>query len=477
MLQDSDSSKVSVNNNENIRFLEPDIVTFLRDVGEEEYLDVVYDYASKISRLPAKEVVLIWSEIIKKWMVSATNVFINIDELVTSISSREVDEGLLRFLRFLKECKQNHYFEEKALIPNREGERKIAKDLRNAKDIPEELYSICHQLIPTSTCSFVSIAYTELYDLVEYRREDLKKDINHFTSSLKDQRSWSDDILSALLRYCSIFPTQEGSSTRDKAMPMICALHGRPYNRQYIPPLPDIETDKEQDLYRTAFDVLVEYSLGVIEGYGREKDSSWLKEEANKDLHYKLLQALSNKDRPTTYQKEFFPKYAIIPNQEGVLCLVENLNILADREKIPQDAQAKLLEVYLKVFNESYKAKLTEEQYVEFVQVKEVKAQDIGRMIEEKLKEDEYGPSSTIDIIKELDSEAKNQDEKYWSRWFSNIQSNKANIFLNRLQGAERDHTYQFMQAEASKKAKVAELMDNPNFENIVAKRLLRTYA
>lgn len=478
-LQDSNSSKVSVINDENIRFLALDIVTFLRNVGDGEYLDVVYDYASKISRLPAKEVVLIWSEIIKQWGESATNVldelisrnvFIDIDELVTSISSREVDEGLLRFLRFLKECKQNHYFEGKALIPNREGERKIAKDLRNAKDIPEELYSICHQLIPTSTCSFVSIAYTELYDLVEYRREDLKKDINHFTSLLKDQRSWSDDILSALLKYCSIFPSQGGNSTRDKAMPMICALHGRPYNRQYIPPLPDIETDKEQDLYRTAFDVLVEYSLGVIEGYGREKDSSWLKEEANKDLHYKLLQALSNKDRPTTYQKEFFPKYAIIPNQEGELCLVENLNILADREKIPQDAQAKLLEVYLKVFNESYKAKLTEEQYVKFIEVKEVKAQDIGHMIEVKLKEDNYGHSSTIDIIKELDSEAKNQDEKYWSSWFSNIQSNKANIFLNRLQGTERDHTYQFMQAEASKKAKVAELMDNPNFENIVAK-------
>ena len=470
VLQDSDSSKVSVNNNENIRFLEPDIVTFLRDVGEEEYLDVVYDYASKISRLPAKEVVLIWSEIIKQWLVSATNVFINIDELVTSISNREVDEGLLRFLRFLKECKQNHYFEEKALIPNREGERKIAKDLRNAKDIPEELYSICHQLFPTSTCSFVSIAYTELYDLVEYRREDLKKDINHFTSSLKNQSSWSDDILSALLRYCSRFPTQEGSSTRDKAMPFICKLHGHPYKRQYIPPLPGIGTDKEQDLYRTAFDVLVEYSLWVIEGYGRDKDRTWLKEEANKDLHYKLLQALSNKDRPTTYQKELFPKHAIIPNQEGVLCLVENLNILADREEIPQDAQDKLFEVYLKVFKESYKAKLTEEQYVKFIEVKEVKAQDIGHMIEVKLKEDNYGHSSTIDIIKELDSEAKNQDEKYWSSWFSNIQSNKANIFLNRLQGTERDHTYQFMQAEASKKAKVAELMDNPNFENIVAK-------
>ena len=41
---------------------------------------------------------------------------------------------------------------------------------------------------------------------------------------------------------------------------------------------------------------------------------------------------------------------------------------------------------------------------------------------------------------------------------------------MDRLQGDERDHTYQFMKAPSSKKAKVAELIDNPNFESIVAK-------
>lgn len=459
-----DSSKVSVINDKNIQFLAPDIVKVLREDGKGEYLDVIYGYASKVSTLPAKEVVLIWSEIIEQWGECQTNVFIDIDELVESISSREVDEELLRFLRFLKDCEQEHYFETKALIPNRNGERKIAKDLRNAKDIPEELYSVCNQLIPENTCSFVSVAYIELYDFIEYGRDNLQKDINEFARELKgqEQGNWSDDILSALLRYCSIFPTQEGNSARDKAMPLICKLHGRPYERQYIPPLPNTEADKEQGLYRTAFDVLVEYSLGVI----ANKDRSWLKKEANKELHYKLFQALSNKDRPTTHQKELFPKYAIIPNQEEELCMVDKLSILTGRETIPMDIQDKLLELYQKVFNESYKAKLVDEQYVEFVQCKEVNPQDIGRQIEEELKRDKYTHSSIIEIIEQLDCET----ESCWSDWFKYIALNKANIFLDRLQGDERDHTYQFMKAQSSTKAKVVSLMGSPNFERIVAK-------
>ena len=464
-----DSSKVSVINDKNVRFLAPDIVRFLKNDSKGVYIDVVYDYASKLSSLPEKEVVLIWSEIIEQWGAEI-DVFIGIDELVESASSCEVDEELLRFLRFLKECEQRHYFEEKALIPNREGERKIAKDLRNAKDVPEDLYNICHQLIPTSTCLFVSVAYTELYDLIEYRRDDLRKDINNFALSLKNDCKWNDDILSALIKYCSIFPTQEGCSTRDKAMPLICELHNLPYERKYIPPLPGVEIDKEQDLYRTAFDVLVEYSLGVIDAHGKDKERAWLKKEANKDLHYSLIQALSNKDRPTTYQKDLFPKYAIFPNQEEELCLIEKLSILSGRETIPMDIQDRLLELYQKVCNDSYKSKLVDEQYVELVQFKEVNPQDIGYLIEDHLKEGEYKHPSIIEILELLDSEANNKSKEYWSSWFSYIASNKANIFLDRLHGDERDHTYQFMKASPSKKAKVAELMDSPNFESIVAK-------
>ena len=449
-----DSSKVSVTNDKNVRFLAPEIVRFLKNDSKGEDIDVVYNAASKVSHLPGKEVVLIWSEIIEQWGDPIKDIFIGMDELVKSMSRCEVDEELLQFLRFLKECEKRHYFEEEALIPNREGEKKEAKNLRNAKDIPEELYSICHRLIPTKSSSFVSVAYTELYDLIEYRRDDLRKDINDFTSSLKNESKWNDDTLSALLKYCSIFPTQEGSSTRDKAMPLICKLHNHPYERRYISPLPGVEIDKEQDLYRTAFDVLVEYSLGVIDAYGRDKEKAWLKEEENKDLHYKLLQALSNKDRPTTYQQDLFPKYAIIPNQEEELCSIAGLVILSGRETIPLDVQDQLLELYQKACNDSYKAKLVDEQYVGLVQFKEVNPLDIGRLIEDSLKEGEYKHPCIIDILEQLDSETESEDEGYWSSWFSHIANNKASIFLGRLQGDERDHTYQFMKAPSSKRQK-----------------------
>lgn len=134
--------------------------------------------------------------------------------------------------------------------------------------------------------------------------------------------------------------------------------------------------------------------------------------------------------------------------------MIENLAILSGRETIPMDIQDRLLELYQKACNDSYKSKLVDEQYVELVQFKEVNPQNIGRLIEDSLEEGEYKHPCIIDILEQLDSETESEDKGYWSSWFSHIANNKASIFLGRLQGDERDHTYQFMKAPSSKRQK-----------------------
>ena len=83
------------------------------------------------------------------------------------------------------------------------------------------------------------------------------------------------------------------------------------------------------------------------------------------------------------------------------------------------------------------------------------------------MKDSQYANSVTIEIIDLLDKDAENG---YWHKWFDNINSNKPNIFLNRLKGNERAHTYKFMKASPEKKEKVAELVDDPDFEIIINK-------
>jgi uncharacterized protein YjbK len=50
------------------------------------------------------------------------------------------------------------------------------------------------------------------------------------------------------------------------------------------------------------------------------------------------------------------------------------------------------------------------------------------------------------------------QEEEIWCYWFSNINDNKANIFLNRIQGQQKAHVYTIMKTEEGKLEKLANL-------------------
>ena len=226
---------------------------------------MVYDYASKVSPLPVKAECLGWSEIVGTWDSTVTNRFVTIKNIVDSISSRHDKGQLLQFLRFLKDCKQLDNFASSSIFPNREGDLKTKQELFNAADISDILYAVAKPLIPSDTSRFIAVDFAEVCELPKYGRDDLKKSINDFVNSQKEQPVPFQSTLPALLDYCSVFPVQNGNSIRNNAMPYICELFGHPYGEQYQAPLPGVEADKEQNLYRNAFDVLVDYALKNIE--------------------------------------------------------------------------------------------------------------------------------------------------------------------------------------------------------------------
>jgi hypothetical protein len=460
-----DGESVSVSQSDKIRFLSSDIVSFLRTNEGAKHLDVVYSYASLVSNLPPKKEVLEWSEIVAQWDDKTSSRFITVEDIVNKIIENDEKNQLHDFLLFLKDSEQTTYFCTKELIPNREGKRKTADDLRNAESIPSVLYDVCKQLIPTDTNRFVDTEYADIYNFIEYNRDDLKKSINDYVNNQKSLDKPFQHNLVALLDYCSFFPIQKGISIRNNSMPHICQFFNHTYKEKFLAPLEGVETDTEQNLYRNAFDVLVEYTLSQIQFKGEEDDQSWY--ENNKTLHYSILSTLSNQERPTTYQTKLFKEYAIIPNLEGKLCNPEKLKVLIGRELIPQNVQDVLLEIYQKVFKSSYKDNLVDEQYAWMFTYEEIDPKKIGSEIEEALKDSQYANSVTIEIIDLLDKDA---EDGYWHKWFDNINSNKPNIFLNRLKGNERAHTYKFMKASPEKKEKVAELVDDPDFEIIINK-------
>lgn len=456
--------RVSSSQSDKVRFLSPEIVEFLSTDDGASFTDVIYDYAKEVSPLPQKEECIEWSRIVGSWDVNATERFVSIKDIVDNITDSQDREKLLQFLLFLKKCKQLDAFATAPIFPNREGVLKSRLSLYDASDISGILYNVAKSLIPEDTDRFIAEDFAEICELPKYGRDDLKKSINDYVNSQKDHLEPFKDTLPGLLDYCSVFPVQNGNSIRNNAMPFFCELYGHHYNEQYQAPLEGVEADKEQNLYRNSFDVLVEYTLRHIE---REaiNDNNWFKN--NRHLHLSILNALSSRDRTTSYQTETFVKYAIIPNQEGKLCKADELNVLAGAETLPQDVKETLYTIYQKAYLATLGQKLVDNNYDWMCNFEQLQPKNVCHAIDETLREDDYSNPVVIEIIDLLDKE---KDGNYWKIWFSNIEENKAKIFLSRLKGAERISTYKFMKADPKKKARLLSLIEHPDFDNLIDK-------
>lgn len=456
--------RLSASQSNKVRFLAPEIVDFLSTEEGASFMDVVYDYAKDVSPLPEKAECLEWSKIVGGWDATATERFVTIKDIVDSISETNEKGKLLQFLKFLKECKQIETYATAPIFPNREGKLKSRQVMFDASEITELLYNVAKPLVPADTERFIDEDFVGICELSKYGRDELKKSINDYVNNQKDQQEPFKDTLLALLDYCSVFPVQNGNSFRNNAMPYICELFNHTFKEQYQPPVEGVETDKEQYLYRNSFDVLVEYTLKYIETQA-SADNKWFAN--NRQLHFNILNALSSRDRTSSYQIDSFPKYAIIPNQEGQLRKAADLKILVGVELLQSGIKEKLYDIYRKCNNTDLGLNIVDDDYAWMCSFDKLEPKKVCHDINDSLSEDGYSNPVVIEIIDLLDQE---KDNAIWVDWFRPINDNKAHIFLSRLKGADRASTYKFMKADANRKAKLLELMDRPDFDTLIKK-------
>lgn len=147
-----DDAHYCISQTDKVRVLDHNIVEFLRGEGNESHLDIVYQYASKVSSLPKKYEVLDWSDIVYQWNPEKTEWFVTVKDIVSQITSENDKHELLKFLQYLKASDQASLYQNGELIPNREGELKRATELRNGKEsIPANLYDVINPLVPSYT--------------------------------------------------------------------------------------------------------------------------------------------------------------------------------------------------------------------------------------------------------------------------------------------------------------------------------------
>ena len=448
---------VSISQTDKIKVLDHTIVEFLRKEGHEKYLKVIYDYASKVSCLPKMEEILDWSDIVFGWNPEKREWVVSVEDIVNNIIEHNDKTGLLEFLMYLKESGQTEHFR-KAIIPNREGVLCPINNLRNGENIPGNLYMVIKPLVPDFTNQLVDEQYAKVYDeWVSPTREDLKTALSGFVSAEEMKPKPYRDNLDAVVDFCMTFPTSTPGNTRYKAMMIICGMHNKQLQLNHVPHLGDV--DKEQLMYNVVFDSLVKWQFKQIELAATE-NAKWY--EQNHKILYQLLNELSNKERPTAYQKTM-QDYAIFPNQNGKLCKWDTLHVLADSETYKAEDIDDLSSYYERVKGEDIRDKWVDICFKDFEKfTKDKIKENVARPIDDALQESNYSSEVTLEIIKHLDSKDEN-----WEDWFTNISKNKAEIFLHRIDDNDLPNVYTLLKDKTKIKS-LAELADDPRMQEII---------
>ena len=461
-LVESDSGHICISETDKVKVLDHEIVEFLKQEEKDRYLDVIYDYASKVSRLPAKEELQEWSEIVYEWDNERKDWCVTIEEIVASIT--EKGDNLLDFLRYLRDSKQERYFITKAIIPNREGVLKTKENLRNGKDIPEELYNVCKPIVPGFTDMLVDERYNEITDFSEFGRDDLKTALSRFVEEEEKKANPFEEHFDDMLKFCLVIPTNNTNIDRCNAMRVICRRCQVEYANVVVQHLGD--PDKEQLMYRTIFEALIRYIFRHIEQ--EDKDGLWFQNEDNAVYIYDLLKALSDAAKPTYYQTKVMPDYAIFPNRNGKLCKHNCLKKLIQEMGHPHETAdvENLCSYYYEVLNKDLKDGWVKAEYDSFQNFEEDRLKGHAAELDEELQKHKYRPNATIEIITHLDRESS-----LWKYWFPNIDNNKAKIFLERINGEEeRKHIYSVVKTDSDTLKACAELCESENRSQLIAK-------
>lgn len=420
-LIDAESERYSMSEEHHPLVLEPSLEEFISNEKEKDYISVIYDYAKGAALVPCKEELLQWSRILAGWDETETGYFLPLEGIVSYVSNNQGTQ-LHNILEMLAVDSKNHkFFEEYALLPNREGKLKKKSDLRNANDISPELYDLVHSLDSNVCDSMVDIGYSNIVKLTPYTRQNLRDDIN---SSIKKQEDeywkgesptpYSKEFENALIALCSTFTTAGGDSKRNKLMPIICRFEGVEYQERCIPAAENDPTGF--DLYRSFFLSLVENQMMKLEAH----DKDWVRG------HIDDLAAFVENARGDDY-KNFCCRYAIYPDMNGNLHKPDEL-------KGNHDVNDTLFDLYSKVIQTDLREKCVDPRFEPFYDKYSEEAyqytpDSVAREIKNKLSADNYQDTIVLDIIDLI--EADDDTSLGWRKLFKDIYEQRESIRYN----------------------------------------------
>ncbi len=442
--------KVSISSGR-VKVFHPSLYESLTEDQICRYIDVLREYAAMAYPIP-EEKPLEWARIIAEWGTRKDEYFITYQDICNSIKDKS--GRLLDFLNLLTEAGQTELLMKNDIIPNRKGVLCSGNSLRNGETITDQLYRIAEPLMGEKADKLIDPAFKNVVTLDEYKRKDLRDDVTTWlggkkTDTIDKGIAFPEDLLHAIIVYCSHYQSQNLASFRNKIMPYICELYAVKYSEQVLP-----QTEEEKivnlDLYETPFGYLVESALLTISG----KNETWVA------AHGELLRNIMERYMEMSESRwtEKLKKYAVFPNQNCKLCLLEKL------KKKGEGIDNELIKIYQDLFGKDLRDCWIDENFAGFCSIDTQQARSISGEIQNQLETVQYKDVIVLDIIELLEKD-------HWKQLglFESISAQKEKLRYGFTTAEQRKHINRIIKAKNDNLLMAfANIAENNNAELVV---------
>ena len=441
-------------NSDSFCLLSKEIVDTIEGENGEKF-KVISTVALERFHVPNTSDIIEWSKVVLSWKNVNDSVFLSVEDIAEAVAEKGLKELdlLKQFDVAVKEMGYDRLFDKYTLIPNKEGVLTKKSDLRNAKDIPNWLYDIVKQIIPTRTSAFVNNDFSGIVEMTSFSRNDLKESINDFLTTQRKEyldkgKCYRGEVLRVLASICSVYKSEQSTTIRRSVMPLICDYLKVDYMPQILAPL----SSDERNVTELPFKHLVENMLLEIS----LMDSENVKENYDYilNLHRNLSSWSSYYDHNNS--KGYAIEYGAFPNQLYIPCKVSDLKVATDI------SNEKLIRLYNNIFDVDIKDELVCEDFNSFCTFEQIDSRSIAKLIEDELAENKFNNEYLLDIIHEL-------EDKQWQEWFPVIYGKKAELFMNQVKPECKEEVFRLMKIEDPNKLKqLADLADELDLDEIL---------
>ena len=421
----TENEKVSIQSG-NVKVFHPSLYDTLSSETLSQKIDVLKEYASLAYPIPVQKP-LEWSRIIDEWGAGNDDYFITYQEICDSIKDK--GDKLKQFLQLMQDAGQGELMAANPVIPNRKGKLCAGGSLQKAPTVTKQLYLIAEPLLGEKADKLVDPEYEKFIEREIYSRKNLREDMSTWLTEQKKEYvdkgfEFPATMIQALITFCSHYPSAGLNSFRNKMMPWIGKLYGLEKEECV---LPSVE-EKETDLYETPFGILMECALLTIS----KKNTEWVVE--NNELLYGILSLYLSMTEERWTEK--LKKYAVIPNQNHQLCLLEKLN------KMEPCIDSELCRIYKDVFGEDPRKDWVDERYAPLCKIDTRYAVKLAGDIQTELETRGYKDEAVLDIIELL-------EKKHWKQsLFDSINAQKEKLRYGFTTPEQRVHINKLIKAK-----------------------------